>query len=199
MKFRLVILFSFLLLSACGGGGGSSSSGSESADLNKNNVILVLGDSIGIGTGSSTAFPNVIQAQTGISVINNSRGSASAQDQIFQVNSLIAQHNPRFIVALLGTNNANSNIPFAVSALQLLADSCQRNAIICIIGTLPPLRDSAANARAEDISNGIRNIANVRIAGIRAAFSPPAALVDDLHPNAEGQQLIGRLFVEQIF
>jgi lysophospholipase L1-like esterase len=192
MNIRLVVLLVFAFLAGCGGG--SSSSGG-SGDTER--LIVVLGDSIGTGTSASIAFPDVIAGLTGIPVINNSTGGISAGTGVSRAQGLIDEHNPRYIVALLGTNNAQGqgNAEGAIGAMENLARICKQNGVICIIGTLPPLTlSSNLNGNVKKINIGYRAISGVRIADNAAFMDSSHISRDGIHPNNSGQQIIGETF-----
>lgn len=197
MNIRLILFVAFALLSACGGG--SSSSGG-SGDTER--LIVVLGDSIGTGTSANIAFPDVIAGLTGIPVINNSTGGISAQTGVGRAQGLIDQFNPRYIVALLGTNNAlgaDGGADGAIGAMEDLARICEENGVICIIGTLPPITlSSNLNGNVKKINAGYRAIAGVRIADNGAVMDSSHISPDGIHPNTSGQQVIGETFSAQL-
>jgi lysophospholipase L1-like esterase len=198
MNIRLLILVAFTFLSACGDSGSSSSGGSG----NKENLIVVLGDSIGTGIDASIAFPDIIASMTGIPVINNSIPGISAEAGVARAQSLIDENNPRYIVALLGTNNAlgaAGQADGAINAMQTLAIICEDNGVICIIGTLPPITLSGdLNGNVKKINAGYRAIGGVRIADNNAVMSGSDIGSDGIHPNDSGQRKIGETFSAQI-
>ncbi len=196
MKIRLFIIFVSALLSACGGGSSSSGSGS------KENLIVVLGDSIGVGQDASIAFPDIIASLTGIPVDNNSTPGISAEGGVAKAQGLIDSLNPRYIVALLGTNNAlgaGGEADGAINAMQTLAQICEDNGVICIIGTLPPITlSSDLNGNVKKINTGYRAIGGVRIADNNAVMSASDIGSNGFHPNDSGQQIIGETFAAQL-
>lgn len=198
MLFRIIMVLLVSLLSACGGGGSSSSGASG----DKENLILVLGDSIGAGVAASIKFPDLIAANTGIPVINNSIPGIDAESGVANAPGLIAQHNPRYIVALLGTNNAlgaGGGGDGAVRAMQNLANICAENGIICIIGTPPPITLSGKiNGNVKAISAGYRAIGGVRIADNNSVMNGSHIGSDGYHPNNSGQLIIGDTFSAQL-
>ncbi len=200
MKIRLLLLLAFVFLGACGSDGNSSSGAGSSS---KEEIIVVLGDSIGAGVGASINFPDIVSGITGIQVINNSIPGISAEGGVSAAQSLINQYNPKYIMSLLGTNNAlgaGNKVSGAINAQTYLAQLCVANDIICVIGTLPHITlSSTANARAEQISAGIRGIQGVRIADARAGMNGSHTSPDGIHANDMGQQILGQVFASQIF
>ena len=199
MRIRLLIILSVAFLGACVGGGSSSSSG---ASGDKQNVIVVLGDSIGRGYGVSIKYPDLIASSTGIPVINASQNSISAEEGVAKAPGLIAQHNPAYIVSLLGTNNAlgaGGKASGAINAMRTLANICATNGIICIIGTPPPLTiSSEKNAHVKEMAAGYRTIGGVRIADNQAVMNGSHIGSDGIHPNNSGQSVIGQVFSAQL-
>lgn len=196
MRFRLILLTIVVFISACGGSGSSSGSGSHEK------LILVLGDSIGAGREADIAFPDLVQNQTGIPVVNASVPGTSAEEEVFKAPALIEQHNPRYIIALLGTNDAlgaAGQKNGAIGAMQLLADICKENGIICIIGTLPPITlSSDLNRIINEINTGYRQIEGVRLADNNAVMNGGHIGPDGIHPNNAGQRAIADVFSMQL-
>ena len=197
MNFRLIIIVVFGFLSACGGGS-SSSGGSGSHEK----LIVVLGDSIGLGYNASIAYPEIIESLTGIPVINKSVGGSSAEQGVALAQGAIDEHNPRYIVALLGTNNAKGaggEADGAINSMETLAQICDENGIICIIGTIPPItRSSSENGNVKKINAGYRAIAGIRLADNNAIMTGSDISSDGVHPNNAGQQKIGETFSAQL-
>ncbi|MCP4009514.1 MAG: hypothetical protein GY726_08360, partial [Proteobacteria bacterium] len=183
-----------VFLAACGGG--SSSSGGSG---DKERLIVVLGDSIGLGECTNIAFPDIIESLTGVPVINNSTGGISAEEGVSRAQDLIDKHNPRVIVSLLGTNNVSwGGVGGAINAMQSLAQICEDNGVICIIGTLPPITNSnRGNNDINAINDGYRAIGGVRIADNNAVMTGSNICSDGVHPNSSGQQIIGETFSAQ--
>jgi len=198
MNIRLFILVVFTLLTACGGSGSSSSGGAN----DKENLIVVLGDSIGFGYAASIAFPDVIAGLTGIPVINISVPGTAAETGVGRAQGVIDVYNPRYIVALLGTNNAKGSaggVSGAIYAMQVLAQICRDNGVICIIGTLPPIsRSVEENNNVNSINGGYHAIPDVRIADNNPLMTGADLTSDGVHPNNSGQQKIGEIFSAQL-
>ena len=199
MPIKLLVTLLCVFLSACGG---SSSSSGGAAQEEQENLILVLGDSIGAGTHTSISFPDIIASLTGIPLVNESTPSISAEQAVSRASGLIEQYNPRYIVALLGTNNAlgaAGQADGAVRSMQTLAEICVENAIICIIGTLPPITlDSSLNGNVKKINIGYRGINDARIAPVYSAMNADHIGPDGIHPNDDGQRVIGEVFSAQL-
>jgi lysophospholipase L1-like esterase len=194
------MLIAFTLLGACGNDGSSSSGGGGSTgpDPDKENLIVVIGDSIGIGYRANIAYPNIINSRTGIPVANSSSPGISAAEGAGRAQTLIDKLNPRYLVVLLGTNDAiggGSGVNAAITSLQLIAQICVNNGVVCVFGTLPPITASSLqNADALAISRGIRGIGSARIADFALAMDASHIGDDGIHPNDSGQQLIGQGF-----
>ena len=219
-KFIFPLVF-ILLIAGCGGGSDDTSTGAGTTEETPpteeettapapppsmepalTNQIVVVGDSIAAGVGASTNFPSIIQAITGIPVVNAGVPGIDAEGGALRGVDLINRLRPRWIVALLGTNNAagaGGGITGAVNSLRFLANVANQAGVTIIIGTLPPIsRSSTENAAAAAISGGILGIGGARIVRIDAAVSL-SEISDGLHPGNSGQNTIGRLFASQIF
>lgn len=220
--FRILIVVLALLLTACGGGSddNSSSGAGETAEATTaaetateepaaapevvalKDQIVVIGDSIGAGVGASSNYPAIIQSLTGLPVINVSTPGISAEGGASKAPSLIDRFRPKYLIVLLGTNNAagaGGGINGAISSLRFVANVANQAGVIPIIGTLPPIsRDADQNDAAFAISRGILGIGGARIARIDQAVSL-SEISDGLHPNDSGQSKIGSLFAQQVF
>ena len=199
LHIKLFLTLLCIFLSACGGG---SSSSDGAAQEEQENLILVLGDSIGAGTHTSITFPDVIASLTGIPLVNESTPSISAEQGVSRASSLIEQYNPRYIVSLLGTNNAlgaGGQADGAIRSRQTLAEICVENGIVCIIGTIPPITlDSSLNGNVKKINIGYRGISDARIAFVYSAMDASHIGADGIHPNDQGQRVIGEVFSAQL-
>jgi len=197
MNARLLTLLLLIFLGGC-----SDSSSSSGGAGSKEDIIVALGDSIGTGYATQGyAFPELVGHARALPVINASEGGIIAEVGVSKAEGLIAEYNPRYIIALLGTNNAKGSAggdaDSAISAMQYLAVICEANEIICIFGTLPPItRSSSENANAQKISAGIRAIAGVRIAE-NSGMDGGDITSDGVHPNGGGQDKIAAAFSSQ--
>jgi|ETNmetMinimDraft_16_1059900.scaffolds.fasta_scaffold50137_2 lysophospholipase L1-like esterase len=200
---HILFILCVALIAGCGGGG-SSSGGSSDSGIPGLTKILIIADSIGTGAGvvaSSSAFPELIRNAVSVPVVNNSVNSRQVAAGVSAARSLISSESPSHIIVLLGINDANNGNPSsAISGLRAIADLAQNAGVIALIGTIPRIpRDSSQNARAGEISSGIRGIGNARIVEIRNALAPSDVASDGFHPNASGQQLIADSFIRALF
>ncbi len=194
MKLKLLSLLLVVFLAACSDSDSSSGGGGD-----KNDLILALGDSIAAGseTGGYN-FPDIASIASGIPVVNTAEPGRTAEEEVSRSPSLIAEHNPRYIIAMLGTNNALGAPGYAdgaINAMQTLANICEDNGIICIISTIPPiLVSSDLSGNAKKINIGILGISNAIIIDSYSILSGSDMLSDGIHPNGSGQDKIGALF-----
>lgn len=186
---KLIPALVFLFLTACGGG--SSDSGSGAAAEGAITRVVAISDSFGTGFGLATPWPTRLQSALGVTVVNNSRDGRETPEGLGLIEGLINSEDPSHVVILLGTNDAiRGSVPDAISNLQSMVNIANANNVIVIVGTLAPItRSSTENARAADISDGIRGLSGARIADIRANITPDL-IVDGIHPGDAGQQVI---------
>ena len=200
----LIIVVVCWMLTGCGGGGGSSDSGSggtSSAGLQ--NKIVVVSDSVGFGVGSAVSFADLLESITGIPVVNVSVTGASAEEGVGRIPGLISSESPRYLVILLGLNNATGAAggpEGAISSLQIAADLANGSGVIAVIGTLPPvIRTPSESSNTDFISHGIRGISGARIADNRAVMNGSHITSDGFHPNTAGHDVMANVFAAQIF
>lgn len=194
MKLKLLGLIFVVFIAACSDGGSSSGGSGE-----KEQLILALGDSIGAGSFTGGyAYPEITSIQTAIPVVNASVPGINAENAVSEAQRLIDQHNPQFLIAMLGTNNAlgsGGGGGGAVNALQSLANICEANGVICIISTVPPItRSSNENGNVNNINAGIFGISNAVIVDSNAVLTSNDILSDGIHPSGGGQDKIAAIF-----
>lgn len=221
MKKLFLLLVMVFALAACNddketssGGGGNkqdeqqnqqTSQESDQKDDGKDfhEMILAAGDSITSGWQLSVAYPDIVQSRTGIPTTNlSSPGISAEQIASNAVNYIATKGAPRYVIALMGTNNAangaGGGVEGAINAAKYLAQVCNELGITLVLGTLPKIYiSSSKDAKSLAISNAIRGISGTRIAEIRAAV-PRSDYFDDLHPNEAGQRKIAEAFIPHI-
>lgn len=195
-------ILGLLILTACGGG--SSNSGGQQAPETPvdgaTQKVIAIGDSIGNGFGIASPWPPRLAGLINRDIENMSVTNEQTSFGVANIESLILQNNPSHVFILLGTNDAlRGSVDGAVSNLQAMVDIAQRNNVIAVVGTLPPItRSSSENRRAEQISQGIRGLQGARIAPVRGMLGSGAqTIADGVHPNNSGQQLIADAFATQ--
>lgn len=197
--FKLPFVFlANLLLFACGGGGSESGGGQMAPEPSapKTNVIAI-GDSIGNGFDIAVPWPSLLSGKIGREIINTSVTNVRTSFGVDNIEQLIIENNPSHVVILLGTNDAlrNESIPNAINNLQAMVDIARQRDVIPIVGTLPPLTvGRTENSNADEISRGIRRLNNAIVAEVRGALGSGATIIDGVHPNQEGQEIIADAF-----
>jgi len=162
---------------------------------------VTIGDSIGNGFGVATPWPTLIQGALSISIDNTSVSGQPTAFGVRVIEDLLHQNDPSHVLILLGTNDAiRGSVDTAVANLQAMVNIANRNNVIVVIGTIPPIpANTIWNQRAAEISNAIRGLNNVKVAEIRSALGEDESLfVDGIHPSTPGQQLIADTFVAAI-
>ena len=194
------LFLTLAVLSIFGCGGGSSSSGGGTAPPVAQVSVVAIGDSIGNGFGIATGWPVFLADIIGAPVDNNSVTSEFTDFGVSIIEERLTTVQPTHVVILLGTNDAiRGSVPVAIANLQTMVDIARAQGVIPIVGTLPPITTSpSANARAAEISEGIRGLSGAVVAGVRAALGDGSGLIaDGVHPNNAGQQRIADAFAAQ--
>lgn len=193
-----LISITFLALSSCGGGSSSSGAGATIDPVPPaQRTLVAIGDSIGNGFGLATPWPELLGDILGAPVDNNSVTDMETDFGVSIIEARLDAVNPTHVVILLGTNDAiRGSTSSAVANLQAMVDIAGSRGVIAVVATLPPITRSAAeNARAADISAGIRGISGANIVEVRGAMGDGSGLIaDGVHPNQMGQQIIADTF-----
>lgn len=187
----ILYIFIVFLIASCG-------EGSDSEGNTKK--IVAIGDSIGTGFGIANPWPPRLARLINRDIENASVSGQETDFGLGLIQQLIDDNNPSHVFILLGTNDAiRGSTSAAIKNLQAMVDIAQSNGVIAVVGTLPPItRSSTEDQRAEEISQGIKNLRGARIANIRALLgSGNDTIGDGVHPNDQGQQFIAEGFSMQ--
>jgi acyl-CoA thioesterase-1 len=197
IKKTIIIFFIGILVSGCGGSGSSSSGGGGGGGAPTLTKVVVIGDSIGNGFGIAEPFPVRIGKATGVPIINDSVTGRPTSGGLAVVSRLLDAHQPSHLIILLGTNDARKGFVGALFNLQAIINAGNAAGVAVVVGTLPPFTNSSdSNARAANISNGIRRLRGADIAEVRRALGGGSTTIaDGIHPNNRGQQLIAEQFL----
>ncbi len=189
-KLKIFLLIAIFATFAACGGGGTESSNSENV-----RKVLAVGDSIGIGFGGVSAWPDLVRAKTGFEVVNYSRGGRHAAFSTSTVRFAIDREQPSHLIILLGTNDSNrGSVSGATNAMRQIVEYARANNVVPIVGTVPP-----RNSKSRRISANYRAL-GAPIADIEAAFGSGSGLFqsDGIHPNNAGEDVIANTFVSAL-
>ena len=187
----------FLFLIACGGGGSESGGEQGQPPPAPKTTVVAIGDSIGNGFDIATPWPSILGGKINREVINMSVTNERTRFGVTVIDQLIDAHNPSHVFILLGTNDAlrHESLSGAVNNLQAMVDIARARDVIPIVGTLPPLTIGVQeNRNVDTINRGIRRLSNAVIAPVRSALGNGSTIIDGVHPNQEGQELIADAF-----
>ena len=203
-KHLFSTLLILLFLSACGGGGSDSGAENNGAEDNADaegviQNVIAISDSFGTGFDIATPWPPRLANLIAREVDNTSVSGEETTFGLSNIQALIEQNDPSHVFILLGTNDAiRGSVPNAIANLQAMVDIAQQNGVIAVVGTLAPITRSATeDQRAAEISAGIQNLSGARIAPVRASLGNGETIVDGVHPNDAGQQIIAEAFASQ--
>ncbi|RBP51069.1 SGNH/GDSL hydrolase family protein [Arenicella xantha] len=196
-RSSLLVLASVFLI-ACGGGNSDSGGGQVPPEPTaEKTTVIAIGDSIGNGFGIATPWPTILSGKISREMVNTSVTNERTDFGVRNIEILVNEHNPSHVFILLGTNEAlrDESISNAISNLQSMVDFARSRDVVPVVGTLPPITaDSAQNRRADEISRGIRRLNNAVVAEVRGALGSGETIIDGVHPNQEGQEIIANAF-----
>lgn len=132
----LVALLALFLLAAC-------DRAPTLPKLNSHDVIVAFGDSLTHGTGASadTAYPAVLAALTGRTVINAGVPGDTTSSGLQRLPEVLAEHRPRLVLLCLGGNDMLRKHPAAATEnnLRLLVQTIRASgAEVVLIGVPAP-------------------------------------------------------------
>ncbi len=185
-----------VLLAAC--------SARKAEPLPPGTVVLALGDSItaGYGLTPEQAWPALLAEKTGWKIVNGGISGDKTNDALARLPALLDEHAPKLVLVTLGGNDMLRKLPeeqTRANLARILELVRGRNAQPVLLATPKP---SIAGVVFQNLSPPpfYAEIAQERkvplIAdAIAEVLSDPGLKLDQLHPNAEGHQVLaGKAF-----
>ncbi len=194
----VALLAGLLALPACDDDEGLGTS----VGTNRINTVVALGDSITEGSGV-TPYPSILAGLINKTVVNAGVGGHRAADGAARIRGLLEQHEPGYLIVMLGSNDAihAENIDGTIDSLRSILLQARARGTIPVLSTLPPMTDghSTFNEGVTVRNQRIIQLAGelgVHLADINGAFGTGEGLLsaNGLHPNAAGQTLIAQVF-----
>jgi lysophospholipase L1-like esterase len=182
--------------------------------------IVCLGDSITKG-----GYPEILARLLGVEVVNAGTGGNTSANGLKRIDKALAQHKPRVLVILFGTNDARVDAPAVyvdvktyVSNLTQMIESGTHSGAQVVLCTPPPIDETGFFKRHDqakfDAVGGVEKLyASYRAAVVRLGKDHQvpvvdlgARLKDDLswlsddgvHPTPKGYEAIAQLVAEQV-
>ncbi len=169
-------------------------------------VVLAMGDSITAGGFSGgPPWPARLSGMIDKTVINDGVPGASSPVGATRAQSEINRHKPGFVVVFYGANDAitGTDINTTAASLRSMVNTAKNNRCIPLIATVMPMTGGRRiyNGRVDAINAEIRSIARqegAELVNVHGAISrsPDLYLVDGLHPNDRGEELIALEFMD---
>lgn len=192
---NLFLVFSVLLLSACGGGGGPATSSPASAPL----VVAIEGDSLA-ALANYTTWPATL---SGVTVVNNARGSRLSQASLDQYDTAIRPSNPDVFILFTGSNDVAQGVDVDVTWSNIAglwakarADGAKviATTIHSSITHSPSITDDQAAALMAELNRRIRASKGWDVLiDLEAMFPDPTDttyVVDGIHWTPAGNALV---------
>lgn len=185
--FKIIIIASMaFLITACGG--------KKERPLEKNSVVLALGDSItqGVGASSETAWPALLARSSGWQVINAGVSGDTSAQALARLPQLLEQHKPALVIVSIGGNDflrrqsesaTRANIDAILTAIR------QSQAKAVLVG-VPKINLGAAFGMLSDHELYGELAKKHKVALLEDAWSDiigkSGLMSDQIHPNAQG-------------
>jgi acyl-CoA thioesterase-1 len=167
--------------------------------LPSGSVVLALGDSLteGAGVSPEQAWPNLLAAKTGWTVVNGGKSGDTSAMALARLPQLLDEHHPALVLVTLGGNDMLRRLPQeeTVANLESIISLIKaHNAKVVLLATPNPSLMGAVfhNLSAPDFYRAIAQQQNVALIedAIPEVLSDPELKVDPLHPNAAGHALL---------
>lgn len=167
--------------------------------LNAHDIIVAFGDSLTHGTGASadTAYPAVLAALTGHTVINAGVPGNTTADGLARLPDVLAEYKPRLVLLCLGGNDMLRRVPEAETEnnLRLLVRTVRAaGADVVLIGVPEPKLFGDAPAfyakLADELKVPLERDAFVEV------LKDNRLKADPIHANADGYRAVAERLAE---
>ncbi len=161
--------------------------------LNAHDVIVAFGDSLthGTGAGTDTAYPAVLAALTGRTVINAGVPGNTTADGLARLPEVLAEHQPRLVLLCLGGNDMLRRVPESDTEnnLRLLVRTVRAaGAEVVLIGVPEPKLFGGAPAFYEKLADELK--VPLEQDAFVEVLKDNRLKADPIHANAEGYRVV---------
>lgn len=167
--------------------------------LNSHDVIVAFGDSLTHGTGASadTAYPAVLAALTGRTVINAGVPGDTTSSGLQRLPAVLAEHRPRLVLLCLGGNDMLRQQPESATEnnLRLLVQSIRASgAEVVLIGVPEPKLFGGAPEFYERVAEDMRLPLEDDV--FNEVLKDNRLKSDAIHANAAGYRVVAERLAE---
>lgn len=164
-------------------------------------VVAVLGDSIpagfGDGVGAERAWPTRVAKRLGLRLVNESVPGDTTERGLARLDALLAAR-PRLVIVELGGNDMMQRAgPEKVREnLDVIFKRIQSSGAMALYVSVPtPLNGKYESAWASSCrEHGVWYVRDI----LSGVFATPRLMVDSIHPNAEGHEIIAERMAGEI-
>jgi lysophospholipase L1-like esterase len=161
--------------------------------LNAHDVIVAFGDSLthGTGAGTDTAYPAVLAALTGRTVINAGVPGNTTADGLARLPEVLAEHQPRLVLLCLGGNDMLRRVPESDTEnnLRLLVRTVRAaGAEVVLIGVPEPKLFGGAPAFYEKLADELK--VPLEQDAFVEVLKDNRLKADPIHANADGYRVV---------
>lgn len=191
---KILLLVLLLFLTACG------KSEKVFDKLPADAVILAFGDSITYGTNANKeqSYPSVLAQLSFHPVINAGVPGEISADGLKRLPTLLDEQKPQLLVLIHGGNDILRNIPREQTAANLtamIAQAKKRNIKVVILGVPTFGLFAVAGLSSLESAQIYQQVAEaekvpIDLKSLPEIISKPELRSDQVHPNAEGYQLL---------
>jgi lysophospholipase L1-like esterase len=167
--------------------------------LNPNDVIVAFGDSLTHGTGATTdtAYPAVLAALTGRTVVNAGVPGDTTASALERLPGVLAEHRPRLVLLCLGGNDMLRKHPEAETEnnLRLMVQTIRASgAEVMLIAVPEPKLFGGAPDFYERVADDMRLPLEDDV--FNDVLKDNRLKADPIHANAEGYRVVAERLVE---
>ena len=159
----------------------------------------------------SRTFPRRHEGRGGYTIAGGGQGALAGT----VTDTAIAMYHPHIVLLMVGTNDINGNINVSTAPTRLgqLIDEIIADAptALVVVASIIPIANDGSNQRIPNYNAAIPGLVATRAAAgkhvvfvdnyaafIRDTNFRTSLMVDNLHPNAAGYDLLGRTFYDAI-
>jgi len=181
-----------LFISAC-------NSGPSLERLENSATILAFGDSLtyGKGTTNDTAYPAVLEALSGRTVINAGKSGETTAEGVKRLPGLLKKHDPELVILFEGGNDILQNLSKTATKQNLntmISQSTEYGAQVVLVAVPEKSLFSSAAPWYGELAEEHALVLEDRIVG--KLLKKPQMKSDSVHFNAEGYRAVAEAIYE---
>lgn len=164
-------------------------------------VVVALGDSLTLGTGSTSGndWVSLVSRWSGISIINKARSGDTTGEALARVATDVLPYNPDLVIVFLGGNDTLQQVPIetTINNLKEIVIKIQESGgKVMLVATHRDVLQYDVESRIQMLANETDSYYVSR--AMRGVLGVPENLSDPVHPNDKGYRIVAEHIWEEL-